>query len=143
MWEFEHEETIAAPVNHVYDLMCDIPNYHTWNPFLIKAEGEIKEGGIVKGKSVLGQFTTSFRHKIFEHKKNESLCWRDFGFASLFVCGQRSRYVTTIDGATQFRCHLIISGPFSGLVKALFGQGLRDGIIAEARALKDEAIKVI
>ena len=138
MWEFTHEETIDAPPETVFGLISDLPNYKKWNPFLIIASGNVEMDGIVTGKSVMGRFTTSYRHKIFEYIPNRSLCWRDFGFTSLFVCGQRSRYVETRDGKTHYKCHLKLSGPFSGLVNVIFGEGLRNGIVAEANALKNE-----
>ena len=142
MWEFTHEETMDASPETVFRLISDLPNYKKWNPFLIIASGNVEMGGIVTGKSVLGRFTTSYRHKIFEYIPNRSLCWRDFGFPSLFVCGQRSRYLETRDGKTHYKCHLKLSGPFSGLVNLIFGEGLRNGIVAEAKALKNEAVKI-
>jgi len=141
MWEFTHEETIDASAEVVFGLISDLPNYHNWNPFLITAIGEIEIGGVVSGKSVLGKYTTSYRHRIFEYIPNNSLCWRDFGVPSLFVCGQRSRYTEDRDEKTHFKCHLKISGPFSGLINLIFGEGLRNGIVAEAKALKKEAEK--
>jgi hypothetical protein len=142
MWEFTHEETIDASAEVVFDLISDLPNYQNWNPFLIIAVGQVEIGGVVSGKSVLGKFTTSYRHKIFEYIPNKSLCWRDFGFPSLFVCGQRSRYIETQDGKTHFKCHLKLSGPLSGFINLIFGEGLRNGIMAEAKALKKEAVKI-
>ncbi len=142
MWEFTHEETIDAPLNIVFNLISDLPNYQNWNPFLIQANGKVAVGEVVSGKSVLGKFTTSYRHKIFESTPNKSLCWRDFGFPSLLVCGQRSRYIETQNGKTLFKCHLKLSGSFSGLINIIFGKGLRQGIIAEAKALKIEATNI-
>lgn len=139
MWEFTHQETIDASPETVFRLIADLPNYKNWNPFLIVASGQVEVGGIVSGKSVLGKFATSYRHKIFQYVPNRSLCWRDFGFPSLFVCGQRSRYLETRAGKTHYQCHLKLSGPFSGLVNLVFGEGLRTGIVAEARALRKEA----
>ena len=121
MWEFTHEETIDASPEIAFRLMSDLPNYENWNPFLIIASGQVEIGGIVSGKSVLGRFTTSYRHNIFEYIPNRSLCWRDFGFPSLFVCGQRSRYLETRNGKTHYKCYLKLSGPCSGLVNLIFG----------------------
>ena len=143
MWEFIHEETVDASAEEVFGLISDLPNYKNWNPFLIIALGQVEVGGVVSGKSVLGKFTTSYRHKIFEYIPNKSLCWRDFGFPSLFVCGQRSRYIENRDGKTHFKCYLKLSGPFSGLINLIFGEGLRNGIVAEAKALKKEAEKIL
>ena len=142
MWEFTHEETIDAPPELVFSLISDLPNYKNWNPFLITAEGHVEMGGVVSGKSVLGRFTTSYRHKIYEYQSDKSLCWRDFGFPSLFVCGQRSRFIETHDGKTHYKCHLKLSGPLSGVINLIFGNGLRSGIEAEAKALQKMAIEL-
>ena len=142
MWQFEHEEIIDAPVEVVFKLISDLPNYPNWNPFLIIARGKVEMGGVISGKSVLGKRTTSFRHKIFEYIPNKSLCWHDFGFISKFVYSQRSRYTVNRDGKTYYKCHLRISGPLSGLVNIMFGDGLRNGIMAEAKATKKEAEKI-
>jgi hypothetical protein len=142
MWEFTHEETIDAPVEVVFGLMSDLLKYRNWNPFLITCSGRVEMGGVVSGKSVLGKSTTSYRHKIFEYVPNRSLCWHDFGLLSLFVYSRRSRYAETRDGKTHYKCHLIVTGPLSGLVNLMYGEGLRNGIVAEAGALKKEAMKI-
>ena len=139
MWEFVHEESIHAPADVVFQLMSDLPRYKDWNPFLVEASGDIRMGGVVNGKSNLGWTVTPYRHRIFDYALNQSLCWRDFGFVAAFVCGERSRFVESANGLTQFKCHLKLSGPFSGLINLLFGNGLRQGVIAEARALKAQA----
>jgi len=142
MWEFAHEETIEAPVEVVFDLMTDLPNYNNWNPFLATCFGQVEVGGVVSGKSVLGKATTSYRHKIFEYVPNRSLCWHDFGLLSLLLYSRRSRYVEPRDRKTHYKCHLRISGPLSGLVNLMYGEGLRNGIVAEAGALKKEAMMI-
>lgn len=136
MWEFTHERTIDATPEQVFKLLVDLPGYRNWNPFLIEAAGAVEVGGVVTGKSVLGRFTTSFRHKIFEFVPNRRLCWRDFGMAALFVCGERSRYIEKRAGKTHYRCELKLSGPLAGLVNFMFGDGLRRGIVAEADAIE-------
>lgn len=137
MWEFTHTEIIDAPCEKVFRIISDLPNYKNWNPFLVSASGNVEVGGVVKGKSFLGKITTPYRHKIFEFIPNKSLCWRDFGFASLFVRGERSRFVKEENGKTVFTCHLRLTGPLSGIVNAFFGKGLRDGIVAEAKAISE------
>ena len=141
MWEFTHREIIEAPCEDVFRIISDLPNYGKWNPFLVTSSGNVEVGGIVKGKSVIGTMTTSYRHRIFNLIQNESLCWRDFGFAALFVCGERSRFVKEEDRKTVFTCHLKLSGPLSGLVNLFFGKGLRNGIVAEAKAISEYVSK--
>lgn len=135
MWEFSHEQMINATPEQVFKLLVDLPGYRNWNPFLFEVAGAVEQGGVVTGKSVLGRFTASFRHKIFEFVPNRRLCWRDFGLMALFVCGQRSRHLEARGGKTHYRCDLKISGPLAGLVKFMFADGLRRGIVAEAGAI--------
>ena len=142
MWQFTHEETIDAPVEAVFRIISDLPSYPNWNPFLKSANGKVEVGGVISGKSVVGKYTTSYRHKIFEYIPNKSLCWQDFGFMALFVHSRRSRYVEPRDGKTYYKCHLSLTGPLSGLVNLMLGEGLRNGIVAEAKATKKEAEKI-
>jgi uncharacterized membrane protein len=142
MWQFTHEELIDAPVEAVFKIIADVPNYPNWNPFIASASGKVEVGGVISGRSVVGKYTTSYRHKIFELIPNNSLCWQDFGFTTLFYHSRRSRYTETRDGKTYYKCHLSISGPFSGLVNLIFGKGLRNGIVSEAKATKKEAEKI-
>ena len=141
MWQFSHEEIIDAPVEAVFRLIVDLPDYQNWNPFLIEAAGDVAVGGVVFGKSALGRFTTSYRHEIFELIPNQRLCWRDFGFPALFVCGERSRFIEQRGDKTAYRCHLKIAGLLSGFVNFMFGDGLRNGIVAEAKAMNAKLSK--
>ena len=143
MWEFTHEETIEGPVEVVFKLMNDLPNYENWNPFLVACSGRVETGGVVHGKSVLGKAKTPYRHKIFEYVPNRSLCWHDFGLLSLFVYSRRSRYIETRNGKTHYKCHLRAPRPLSGLVNLMYGEGLPNGIVAEAVALNRDAIKAL
>jgi hypothetical protein len=141
MWQFKIEETIDAPVKIVFDLIAELPNYPNWNPFVTTASGTVKVGEVVSGKAMLGKISASYRHRIFEYVPNQSLCWRDFGLLSLLYCGERARYTESIDGQTHFTCFLKISGALSGFVNLLFGEALRNGVAAEAKALKFESEK--
>jgi hypothetical protein len=142
MWTFTHEQIIDAQPEVVFDLICDFPSYSRWNPFVIEASGPAEPGGVAVGKVRMGSFTLPYQHKIFEFIQNKSVCWRDFGFVSLFYCGQRCRYIETDGEKTHYKCELQISGPLSGLVRLLLGRFLRGGIVAETQALVAEAESV-
>ncbi len=143
MWKFSHEEIIDAQPEVVFELISDLPNYQNWNPFVISASGPSELGGVISGKAVLGRFTSSYRHKIFEYVPNAALCWRDFGFLSLLFCGQRCRYLEARGDKTHFKCELEITGLLSGLVNLIFGNALRGGVVAEAKAIMSECEKIV
>ena len=139
MLEFTHEETIDAPVEVVFDLLSDLPNYEKWNPFVTAESGIAKLDEVIKGKSFLGNMTVAYRHVIYEYKPNESIRWKDFGLPAIAVCGDRSRYLKSVDGKTHYKCYLKVSGPFSFIANLIFGEKLKNGIVAEATALKELA----
>ena len=141
MLDFIHEETIDAPPEVVFGLIADLPAYAEWNPFITADSGLPALNEIVKGKSFLGPFTVSYRHKIYELTPGKSLCWRDFGLVALAACGDRSRIVEPSDGKTHYRCHLKVTGPLSLFAKLIFGKYLKRGIIAECQAMKELAEK--
>ncbi len=87
MWQFEHQEIIDAPVEVVFRLISDLPNYPNWNPFLIIARGKVEMGGVISGKSVLGKHTTSYRHKIFEYIPNRFVNCFWHPYQSIFLHG--------------------------------------------------------
>lgn len=143
MWKFTYEETIEARPEKVFDLIKDFSKSANWNPFVVSASGPAELGGVVRGKVKLGFVKLSFRHKIVEYIRNKSVCWRDFGLvARLFYCGQRCRYVEARGATVHYKCEMQVSGPLSGLARLILGRALRNGVIAETRALKYEAEKV-
>ncbi len=139
MWEFEVHEEIYAPVEAVFDLMSRIEDYPEWNPFIVRVQGEARLGEVVSGLSKLGPFQLPFRHRIYEYLPGRCIAWKDFGVTTAFVCGDRSRTLRSVNGATAYHCKLRISGLLSFLVRWFFGGGLRSGIIAEMKALRELA----
>ena len=136
MLDFFYEETIDAPSEVVFGLIEDLPAYADWNPFVTADSGSAGLNQVVKGKSFLGPFTVSYRHKIYEFTPGKSLCWKDFGLVALAACGDRARFVEPDNGKTRYKCHLRVSGPLSFIANAIFGKHLRHGIVEECKALK-------
>ena len=139
MLDFTHQETIHAPPEAVFDLMADLQNYNEWNPFVTVESGTARMGEVVTGKARLRGREVPYRHKIYEFIPGKRLSWKDFGLLAWLVCGNRSRSVESVGGATLFTCHLVVTGPLSLVVKMLFGKSLCDGVVAEAKALKEMA----
>ena len=136
MLDFIYEETINAPADAVFDVIADLSAYKDWNPFVTAETGQAGINEVITGKSFLGGKAVSYRHRIYEMTPGRSLCWRDFGFPALFVCGDRARYVEERDGKTHYTCHLRVTGPLSFVASMLFANHLKQGVAAECRALK-------
>ena len=45
--ELRSEVEIAAPISVVWDVLTNLRAYGEWNPFIVQAEGELKQGAIV------------------------------------------------------------------------------------------------
>lgn len=138
-WSYTYECEFEQPAETLYAIMSDVSAYENWNPFLIKAAGDVCIEGVVKGRSKLGNTVTPFRHRVYQLTPNKSICWRDFGFMALFVCGFRERHLETKDGKTHYRCVVGMTGPFASITAKVFGPGLTSGVEAEARALEQQA----
>jgi uncharacterized protein YndB with AHSA1/START domain len=137
---YRESAVIAAPAARVWQAMVDLDGYQTWNPWLIKAEGQVRPGSTVNAKVVLGEHTIRTSHIVLTVEPERRLCWRDSGWPALFVYGQRCRTLEPrADGTVLFRQELLIDGPLNGLVKATVGKSLRDGLAAETAALKRRA----
>ncbi len=136
MWEYTYETTMDAPPEVVYGLIANLSDYQNWNPFIVQAEGTLGLGQVITGRASMGRFRLPYSHRIYEYIPGKSLCWRDFGPGAWFICGQRRRYVEVRGDKTHYTCHLQVTGLLAGLARLVVGIPLRNGIIAEAEAMK-------
>jgi hypothetical protein len=128
---------IRAEPSAIWQTLVDLPRYGEWNPWLIHAEGDLRPGGTVWANVILGKSTMHAEHIVLSVDANARLCWRDAGWNSIFVYGQRCRTLEALSpGVVRFREEILLEGAFQGLALSLYGDALRAGIAAESRALK-------
>jgi uncharacterized protein YndB with AHSA1/START domain len=137
---FEEQAVIAAPVDRIWDILTDLPKYAEWNPWIPSAEGDLEPGGIVWCDVMLGQKKQRAKHVVLVVEPKTHLCWRDAGWNSAFVYGQRCRTLTPrSDGTVLFQQELLIDGLLSKVASLTYGASLRDGLRTETAALKQRA----
>jgi hypothetical protein len=133
---FEEQASIAAPIDRVWGLLIDLEGYRDWNPWIVWAEGEAVPGATIQADVVMGDSIMEVEHVILAVDAERRFCWRDEGFTTLFVYGQRCRWLTaSLDGRVHFRQQLLLEGLFAPVAKAMYGAKLRAGMIAETAAL--------
>jgi hypothetical protein len=137
---FTQRAVISAEQARIWTLLTDLPGYASWNPFVIKAEGRTEPGADVRVEVVLGKRTQSAQHVVLTVDPQREFCWKDAGWNSWFVYGQRCRWLEPQDdGTVLFTQELLLDGPFAGAASHMMGEALRDGMAAETAALKEHA----
>lgn len=137
---FRQEAVIAADQARVWQLLVDLPGYASWNPWVVRADGVAEPGAEVRVDVVLGGHVMKADHVVLAVDPQTRFCWRDAGWNSWFVYGQRCRWLEPrADGTVLFRQELMLDGPLSGAASLATGRALRAGMAAETVALKATA----
>jgi uncharacterized protein YndB with AHSA1/START domain len=131
---------IAAPPERIWSILVDLPAYREWNPWLTAAAGTIAPGADVRVRVVLNGATRDADHVVLAVEPGHKLCWRDAGWSTIFVYGQRCRWLDRrSDGSVYFSQELLLDGPFAELAERRYGASLRAGMAAETAALRQRA----
>lgn len=134
------EVVIAATPARVWAVLVDLPGYAAWNPWLVRVEGKAEVGATVWADVVLGEQQRRAEHVVLAVEPHTRLCWRDAGWTTAFVYGQRCRWLTPqADGKVLFRQELLLEGPSRRTALRRYGPALRAGMAAETAALRRRA----
>jgi len=132
------EESIAidAPPRAVIAVLTALDRYHEWNPWIVRARGEVAVGAIVRVHARLGARTMAVRHQILALDPERELRWCDHGWFTRIAYGERARVALPRGAGSAYRCTLSITGLGARLVEAMYGRALAGGLAAETAALK-------
>lgn len=134
---YQESRDIAASAEAVYDTIATLSQYQAWNPWIRAAWGDITPGGNVTVKAQMSGRRMIFRHSMIAAHRPTRFHWRDEGWFTLFVYGERERTITPLDNnRCRYHVELRVTGLGSLLAKWLFGTAMSDGLKAEADALK-------
>ncbi len=134
------DTVVSAPPDRIYALLTDLPGYARWNPWVTRAQGGTSPGDEVQVDVLLGSTRMAAKHVVLIGVPGRRFCWKDAGWNSWFVYGQRCRTLTTRpDGTVLVSNELLIDGILSGRADHFMGKAMRDGMQAENDALKRAA----
>jgi hypothetical protein len=127
---------IAAPPERVWQVISDLPAYARWNPFIVRAGGELALGGRLRVTIVApGHRPVTFKPRIVELEPGRSVTWLGRTLLPGLFGGHHTLSATPTDDGARFRTREEVSG----VLVPLLGGVMRDsqrGFEAMAAAVK-------
>jgi uncharacterized protein YndB with AHSA1/START domain len=130
---------IAAPRQHVWEVLTDLASYPRWNTFTREARGALGVGEKVElhvfmpGKRP--QWRTEWINLV--EPETSTLCWgMTMGHPMLLVANRYQVLTDLDDGGTRYATVDQFSGLLTPLVIALYGEAMRLGFEATGASLK-------
>ena len=66
---------IAAPPERIWQQLTDFAGFPTWNPFILRASGDIRVGNRIEIRLQLGKSARTFRPTLSRVEPNRELRW--------------------------------------------------------------------
>lgn len=136
---FHTEIVIDSDIDSVWQMLIELNNYSKWNPWIIEASGKTLPGSTVTVTAIMNGKPMRATHTILETVPGKRFYWKDSGWNSLFVYGDRCRDLERLpDGKTLLKQTINIVGILSPLVRQIYGNSLQKGIEDESLAIKNK-----
>jgi hypothetical protein len=88
----------------------------------------------------MGKKRPVFQHRLIAAQRPHLFHWCDVGWFTLFAYGERKRTIVALDKShCEYTVELEVTGIGSAIANLFFGKFMREGLSAEASALKDRA----
>jgi hypothetical protein len=132
---------IDAPAERVWEVVCDLAAYAEWNPFIVKASGDLRPGARLDITiAAPGMKPVSFRPRLLDLEPGHLVRWKgEYKVPGLFD----GRHALIVDGlgpaSSRFTTHEEVSGvllPFLGKVMRASQQGFEDMAAALKRRVE-------
>jgi hypothetical protein len=137
----EHALDVSAPASRVWEVVCDLPRYPEWNPFVVRCASTLAVGAPIEMRvRLFSAWAQPQREEIFEHEPGKRLCYGLPGNRLGALVSRRSHEVTP-SGASSARyvSHFELSGWLAPLVARLLGRRLAAGFAAMSAAIAARA----
>lgn len=136
------EIIIHAPAKLVWSVITGLSEYGSWNPFLVRAEGEIRAGAILKTTMRNENSTITFRPVVQQVKPPYYFDW----IGHLFIPGIfDGHHYFRIEPLSNDQVKLVHGENFGGLLSTFIfrkiGSGTWNNFIRMNQAIKIESEK--
>lgn len=118
---FTASATINAPKETIWKIITDAPNYPTWDPGVIRIEGNIAAGNKITAYSKVSP-NRSFPVTVSEFKPGERMAWSSGMPFGLFSGVRTFTLSSRPDGSIDFT----LREQFDGLLMPIFGRSIPD-----------------
>lgn len=134
----ETQVEIAAPASRVWQILTDFAAYPDWNPFIVKAGGELREGGrLALTMQPPGRKAMNFAPRVLKAQANRELRW----LGNLWVRGLfDGEHYFIIEELGPERARLTHGERFGGILVPLL-KGMLDGPTRQGFEQLNQALK--
>jgi hypothetical protein len=134
------EITINADRKKVWEILTQLDEYHSWNPFLVESAGNVTAGARLKNTMKNGNKTMTFKPKVLTVREYEYFDW----LGHLFVKGIfDGHHYFMLEEVSPGKAKLVhgehFSGILSGLLLKRIGNETRKNFELMNQALKQRA----
>jgi hypothetical protein len=105
---FESQIEINAPIDVVWQHLTDFASYPEWNPYILSAEGELKQDSLVRFK--VAGIPGALSAPIVSLVENRDLIWE----ARSPLPGMKPRYIRRLEEIDATRTRFINREEFTG-----------------------------
>ena len=130
--------TIAVPQAFAWQVLLDFERYEQWNPFTFKVKTDLVIGQLVELHVHLPKRGKSVQKEYLKHlQASEQIAWGMHILAPQLLKARRTQYLNKLNhNQCQYRTDDALEGLLTPLVKALYGESMRQGFNQMAHALK-------
>lgn len=134
------EIEIDAPLARVREILGDLTEYSTWNPFTPHVESTLQVGDPIHLHVRLRSERLTHRVEYVTAVEPERLCWKmKMGFEALLFAERCQILTETGNGHTHYVTEDRFRGLLTPLVMFFFGRAMRRGFMDCACGLKARA----
>lgn len=135
------EIVIDATPERVWEILTDLPSYHSWNPFIIESGGDVVVGQRLTNRLQLASGKAqTFTPTVTVVDPGKTFEWLGrLGFPGIFDGRHRFDLEPTADGGTHLRHREFFSGVLVRLLRSRLDTDTRKGFELMNQALKERA----
>jgi hypothetical protein len=136
----DHDLSVDAPPDRVWEVVTDLARYPEWNPFVVACASTLVVGDPISMRvRLFARWAQPQREQILEHERGRRLCYglppSRFGA----LVSRRSHEVFSTATRARYVSHFELGGWLSPLVSLLLGRRLRAGFSAMSAAIAARA----
>jgi hypothetical protein len=132
---------IAAPADHVWSILADLPRYREWNPFTTEVESTLEVGtAAVLHVQMRPHKALVQRETVSAFEPGVRLSWKMQLGTSLLLAAERCQVLSPLPGGgTRYYTCDEFRGVLVPLIMRLYGADIQRGFDGVAHALKRRA----
>ncbi len=134
---------IDAPADLVWRVVSDLPNYEEWNPFIIRAAGDLRVGAHLDvAIRAPGMKPVGFKPRVLDLEPGRLIRWKGRLWVPGLFDGRHALSVEPLGAErSRFTSHEEVSGVLTPLLKKTM-RASQQGFEEMARALAERVLQL-